>query len=416
MKALLINKYLYRKGGDAICTLATGELLLNNGHDICCWGMGHPDNPEYPYEHMFVDYVDLVNGGGLRQQIKTAANILYSLEAKRKIQKLINIIQPDIVHLNNFAHQISPSILHVFKKYNLPSVMTLHDYKLICPAYTMLNNGKLCEKCKGGRYYHCVLNKCTKGSYAKSLVAMLEMYLHHKLLHIYDLIDVFISPSAFLKEKVKEMGFNREVIHLPNFVDLTDFQPKYQGEENSIVYFGRLSPEKGLLTLLKAVKGLDVQLKIIGDGPLKQELENKVSTENMSNVEFLGYRSGDELQGIIKNCIATITPSQCYENNPRTVIESFALGKPVIGTNIGGIPELVIDGRTGYTFEPGNPDDLRIKIKQLLKDPGKIIEMGKKARTFVETEFSSERHYDQLLNIYDMAIDKKHSRRKGQAK
>ncbi len=407
MKILLINKFLYPKGGDGIVTLSTGDLLSQNGHQVAYWGMDHPENPEYPYKDIFVDYVDLVNSGDSRQQIKTAANILYSFEAKNKIEKLINVVQPDIVHLNNFAHQISPSILHVFKKYNIPVVMTMHDYKLICPAYIMLSKGKPCEKCKDGKYYHCLLNKCTHNSRAKSLVNTIEMYLHHKLLHIYDLIDVYISPSLFLKNKVEEMGFHHKIVHLPNFVDLGEYSPRYNSQQRSIVYFGRLSSGKGLSTLLEAVEGLDVQLKVIGDGPIRQELEKKSVTERISNVMFMGYKSGRELQKEIKMATATVTPSQWYENNPLSIIESFALGKPVIGARIGGIPELVKDGETGYTFEPGSVDDLRSKINFLIENPDRAIKMGQAARKFVEQNNNPEKHYQQLMKIYEAACTKK---------
>jgi glycosyltransferase involved in cell wall biosynthesis len=405
MKILLINKFLYPKGGDAICTLATGELLSKKGHQVAYWGTEHPDNPSYPHKEFFVDYADLVNGGSIAQQAKKAMNILYSRQAKQKIQKVIEAERPEVVHLNNFAHQISPSILHVFKKYNIPAVMTMHDYKLVCPAYSMLNNGKPCEKCKDGKYFHCLLNKCTHNSRAKSLTNTIEMYLHHRLLKIYDLVDVFISPSLYLKNKVKEMGFSREVVHLPNLVSLTDYQPKYESTQNSVVYFGRLSGEKGLFTLLNAVKKLDVQLKIVGDGPIRQELEKKVADESINNVSFLGYKTGNELKDIIRHCIATVTPSECYENNPLSVIESFAMGKPAIGAKIGGIPELVQNGITGYTFESGNADDLHAKIKTMIEDPAKITTMGHNARQHVEQNNSSEEYYRQLMKIYEKAVD-----------
>jgi len=300
----------------------------------------------------------------------------------------------------------------VLKKHNIPTVMTMHDYKLACPSHALLVDGKPCERCKAGRYYHCVLNKCTKNSYTRSLLNTLEMYLHHKILHIYDNIDVFISPSAFLKEKVKEMGFDREVVHLPNFVDLEDYSPEYNWQQRSIVYFGRLSPKKGLSTLLDAVKGLDITLNIIGDGPIRQELERKTIKERIDNVMFVGYKSGRELQKEIQNAIATVTPSQWYENNPRTVIESFALGKPVIGARIGGIPELVKDGKTGYTFEPGSIEDLRNKIDAILNNSqGRTVLMGKRARSLVESNYNSDRHYQHLMKIYQMAITKKESKR-----
>lgn len=407
MKILLINKHLYPKGGAPKSTLATGELLRRKGHQVAYWGMSHPDNPDYTHKNLFVNYVDLVNGGGLVRQLKTAANIFYSFEAKQKIRKLIGIDRPDIVHLNNFAHQISPSILDIFDKLNIPTVMTFRDYKLVCPAYSMFCKNEVCEKCKGGNFYHCFINKCTHDSRIKSFVNMLEMYLHHKILHIYNKIDAFISPSMFLRNKLKEMGFDREIEYLPNFTDFDTSQSLPECDNNCIVYFGRLSKEKGLFTLLDAVKDIKVQLKIIGDGPIRTQLEEKVATEKISNVVFTGYKKSEELKREIQNSAATITPSECYENNPRTIIESFALGKPVIGARIGGIPELVIDGKTGYTFEPGNAVDLKSKIESLISNPDKCMQMGKNARKYVEEGFNSEKHYEKLMEIYQSAIDKR---------
>ena len=153
MKVLLINKFLYPKGGDAISTLTTGDLLSKKGHDVVYWGMQHPSNPDYPYKEYFVPYVDYNKPQGIVQKFKAAANILYSFQAKDKIEEFLKTFKPDVIHLNNFAHQISPSILNAFHKNNIPTVMTLRDYKLVCPVYTMLSHSKTCEKCKGGRYY-----------------------------------------------------------------------------------------------------------------------------------------------------------------------------------------------------------------------------------------------------------------------
>jgi glycosyltransferase involved in cell wall biosynthesis len=407
VKIILVNKFLYPKGGAEVSTLVTGALLSGKGHEVHYWGMAHPSNPEYPYNDYFVSQVDYNKASGILTKFKAASNILYSFEAKKKIEEFIKEIKPDIVHLNNFYHQISPSILHVLKKHNIPTVMTMRDYKLVCPSYSMLADGKPCERCKGGRYYNCFFNKCTKNSYAKSFLNVVEMYLHHKILHIYDSIDVYISPSMFLKNKLEEMGFTHEIVHLPNFVDLGEYSPQYNWQQRSIVYFGRLSPEKGLSTLLEAVKGLNVQLKVIGDGPIRQELEKKAVVERINNVLFVGYKSGKELQKEIQNAMAAVTPSQWYENNPRTVIESFALGKPVIGARIGGIPELVKDGKTGYIFESGSVNELRSKINLLIEDPDKAIKMGRAARKYVEKELCSERHYGQLMEIYEMARENK---------
>lgn len=406
MKILLINKFLYPKGGDAVSTLETGKLLSKKGHDVIYWGMNAPENPRYPYERYFVSYVDYNKPSGILYKLKTSINILYSFEARNKLDALLKEIKPDIVHLNNFAHQISPSVLHAIKKYDIPTVMTMRDYKLVCPSYLMLSEGKPCERCKKGRYYFCLLRKCTKGSTIKSLVNTLEMYLHHRVLKIYDLIDIFISPSRFLMKKVEEMGFDGKIVYLPNFFDVENIQPSYNYEEESIVYFGRLSHEKGLETLIKAVKGLPIQLKIIGEGPIKEYLISIVKNEQINNMHFLGYKKGEELEKEIKKSMFVVLPSEWYENNPRSIIEAFAFGKPAIGARIGGIPELIRDGQTGCTFEAFNSYNLREKINLMIENKERLPELGRKARKFVEDELNPEKHYNSLIEIYRMAITK----------
>jgi len=369
--------------------------------------MDHPANPEYPYKKYFVDHIDFNAPANLTSKVRSSLNILYSLDAKRKIQALLEEVKPDIVHLNNFAHQISPSVLDVFHRLNIPAVMTMRDYKLVCASYSMLSKGKPCELCKQGRYYSCFSERCTKGSTLKSLVNTVEMYLHHRILHIYDKIDIFISPSRFLMEKVMEMGFRGRVVHLPNFVDVEAITPAYQYQEESIVYVGRLSAEKGVGTLIDAVKGLDVRLTIVGDGPLMQELTQKVKGEHIHNVSFLGYKKSDELQDIIRRSMFVILPSECYENNPRVIIEAFALGKPALGARIGGIPELVRDGQTGFMFESGNATDIRNKIVAMLQNRERIAEMGRTARAFIEKDLNPEVHYKRLSEIYRMAMQER---------
>jgi len=232
------------------------------------------------------------------------------------------------------------------------------------------------------------------------------MYLHHKLLHIYDKVDLYISPSRFLKNKVREMGFKEKISYLPNFVNTDEFMPSFDYKGKTIYYAGRLSEEKGLSTLIEAVKGLDVKLIIIGDGPLREELEKRKD----DNTYFMGYMPQQELKKMAADCMAMVIPSECYENNPRSVIEAFALGKPVIGARIGGIPELVRDGETGFTFEPGNVNDLREKIEYLANNHRKILELGKNARNFVEKHLNKEKHYQGLMEVYQMAITQNSSR------
>lgn len=409
LKILLVNKFIFPKGGDAISTLTTGRILEAHEHEVVVWGMQHPDNLFYPFQEYFVSSVDYDTVNSLTSKARAAMNILYSFESREKIATLLEKVQPDIVHLNNFAHQISPSILDEIKKHHIPVVMTMHDYKMVCPAYSMLCNSEICERCKGGRFYQCGINRCTKGSLLKSMVNVIEMYLHHRLLHIYDKIDIYISPSRFLKDKVQEMGLKGEIFYLSNCVELEGFEPDFGWEEQSIVYVGRLSHEKGVKILIDAVKGIpDVQLKIIGDGPLKKTLEKKVESEHIANVTFLGYRTGKNLHDEIRKSMFLVIPSECYENNPLTVIEAFALGKPVIGARIGGIPELVRDWETGLTYTFGDSYDLIQKIMLMLSNRERIITMGEKARAYVEQEMNADVYYERLMKIYQMAM-KKHA-------
>lgn len=232
------------------------------------------------------------------------------------------------------------------------------------------------------------------------------MYLHHKILHIYNLIDVFISPSVFLKDKIEQMGFKGKIMHLPTFLNIEEYEPQYNWQENSIVCFSRLSKEKGLFTLIEAMKGLNIKLKIIGEGPIKESVVSKVKILNLKNIDFLGYVTVEKLKEEIRKSMFVVVPSEWYENNPSSIIEGFALGKPAIGARIGGIPELIKENETGLTFESGNSEDLKVKIIQLLKNTAGIEQMGRNARRKVEEEFNTEIYYEKLLNIYKIALNK----------
>jgi glycosyltransferase involved in cell wall biosynthesis len=404
MKILLVNKFFYLKGGAEAHFFDTAKLFERKGHEPIFFSMKHPNNFSSKHRTYFVSNIDYEKHG-IKTNITASLKLLYSFEAKGKIEQLIIDQKPDLVHLNNIYHQLSPSILHAIKKHDLPIVMSLHDHKMVCPSYLLFFNKKICEACRGGRYYHCFLKGCVKNSRSKSLLNTIEMYLHHRILHIYHLVDVFISPSRALQFNLKRLGFKGNIVYLPNFINIDEFEAQFTFRENAIVYFGRLSREKGLDALIEAVKDIkDVNLKIIGEGPKKQDLEKKAKQGKYRNVRFLGYKTGEELKREIKESMFTILPSECYENNPLSIIEAFALGKPAVGARIGGIPELVRDGETGMTFEPGNIDDLRETLLVMLKNPDKLFQMGKNARDMVEKKYNAESHYDNLMNIYESLL------------
>ena len=407
MKILIVNKYLYPKGGSEKSVLETTKLLKDNGHKVIYFSMKSPKNIFSGQEEYFVSNVNYE--GSTWSKTDAFLKLLYSIEAKKKIESLITKESPDVAHLNNIYHQISPSIIHSLKKYNIPIVMTLHDYKMVCASYSMLYQGKVCEACQNGRYYQCFLKGCVKNSHMKSFLNTIEMYFHHNIMDIYSLVDVYISPySNFFETKLKEMGFKNNIVHLQNFVQLDRLNPQYHWVENSIVYFGRLSREKGVLTLIKAMKYLtEIYLKIIGEGPMKNELEKTIKRENIHNVQFMGYLTGEELKNEIKKSMFVVVPSEWYEPFALTIIEAFALGKPVIGSRIGGIPERVKHGETGLLFEPGDSNDLKSKIEFMINDSDNIIKMGNNARSFVAEEFNAEKHYQRLMEIYEQTIDHK---------
>lgn len=401
MKILLCNKYFFRKGGAESLFFGTAELLKEKGHEVHYFSMADKDNYPSDDEEYFVSEVDY-DSGGLAEKMRHAAGLLYSLEAREKMRRLAERIKPDVVHLHNIYHQISPSILHPLKELGIPVVMTLHDYKMVCGAYTLLSPRGVCEKCGGGRHYHCLVEKCTKNSFPKSLLNMCEMYVHHRLMGIYDSIGAFISPSRFMTGKLREMGFKREIIYLPNFVEAASFEPRYGWTDPAVVYLGRLSKEKGLATLVDAFKKISgINLTIIGDGPERETLEKRIAEEKIGNVRLAGYRTGEALNDEIGRSMFGVIPSECYENNPMSLIELFALGKPAVGSRIGGIPELIGRGERGLLFEPGDPDDLRAAILRLSADADAVRRMGRNARAFVEEELNSEAHYQQLIRIYE---------------
>lgn len=380
------------------------ELLKEEGHQVLFFSMKHGSNLPTEFSRYFVEEIDYDKKHSLRGQIGIFFNTLYSREAEKKLSKLIDDFQPDIAHLHNFNHQLTPSILFGLKKKKVPVVMTVHDYKLACPSYSMFNAGRICELCKGQRFYRCVTARCHKGSFAKSLLAALESYLHHRILKSYSNIKYFICPSRFVMEKMKEMGMAGNFVHLPHFVDREAWAVSAGEKKDYIVYCGRLSAEKGIGTLIEALKGGAVDTRIIGEGPLKKGIEERIKKDKSENIKLLGYLNGKELAEEVGKSRCLVMPSEWYEVFGMSVIEAFASESPVIGSRIGGMPEIIEDGETGFLFEPGNAGELRSKILNLLNNPAKASQMGKNARALVENKYNAELHYERLMRVYNDAI------------
>ncbi len=402
MRVIFANNYYYLRGGADRVFFDEIKLLETNGYQVSHFSRHFEKNYSSEYSRYFPPNFEYLNAIGI-DKISAALKLIYSIECRKYFGNLLEIFKPDIVHAHNIYGRLTTSILDEGNRRKVPVVMTLHDYKLICPSYLLFHNGCVCERCKGKRFYHCVIQRCHKKSITASIVYTVESYFN-KIFDKDKTVRYFICPSRFLREKHLQAGISeKRLIYVPNFIEPKNFTPDYT-HDNYILYCGRLSREKGVLTLLKATKSLDIILRIVGDGPMRDEYERFVRENRMNNVVFEGYKSGDELKNLWKRAVFIVFPSEMYENAPMSILESFAYGKPVIGSNIGGIPEMIIDGETGLLFTPGDSEELRGKIGYLLSNPSIITEMGKKAREKVEKEYNPEIHYQNLMEVYKRAL------------
>lgn len=407
MKILMVNKFHYIKGGSETYYFSLRRLLQNEGHEIVDFSMKDPQNFNSDYEKYFVENVDYTGTVRIKSKVKMAMNIIYSFEAKRKFEALVQKEKPDLIHLHIFQHQISPSILDVAKKYNIPTVYTAHDLKMICLNYKMMHHGKICEACKNGHYYHCALNKCVKESLSKSCINVMEGYLH-KWRKSYDVIDMIVTPSNFYKKKFEEFGVAGErIIHIPNFLEReSPIINKGQDSKRYYLYFGRLSEEKGILTLFKAIEGTDFLLYVVGTGPLRQQLQEYVNINKLGNIKLLGFKSGQELTDLVANAKAVILPSEWYENGPYSAIEALQVGRPIIGANIGGIPELV--DNNGFLFESGNAQSLRSVLGEMDSCSDEQYEkMEMASKNLFDNTYTAKQHYASLLKVYTCCQQKR---------
>lgn len=403
MKILMINKFYYVKGGSETYLFGLKNVLEKNGHEVIPFSMKDEKNYPSEYAEYFIDNIDY-SKGSLLTKIKNAGKIIYNFDAAKKLQKLIDKTSPDIAHLHLFQHQISPSILGVLKKNNIPIVYTVHDLKPVCLNYKMLNSKGICEECLGNKYYKCLKNKCVKNSYLFSGINMIEGYVH-KILKSYEKIDLFITPSNFYREKLIQAGYDSEkIVHIPNFIESDKFIPNYDSEDY-FLYVGRLSEEKGIGTLIKAMKDVSKsKLKIVGTGPLKKQLEKLVEKEKLSNIEFLGFKSGNELKNIISKSKFIVIPSEWYENGPMSVIEAMAYGKGIIGAKIGGITEMVYDSYNGYLYKVFDQTELSNVINKLLDNKNKVVEFGINSRKNIDDMYNSKYHYQKIILLYEKMI------------
>ncbi len=412
---LLINKYYHDTGpagGVGRYLVQEEEDLARAGWRIVPFAMAEPSARPSVWSDYFVkarDYSQPRFGWG---GFKDAISLIWNTEAAAKLEKLLERVQPDVAHVHNIYHHLSPSILNVLRRHRIPIVMTLHDLRLLCPAIHMLRNGEICERCRGGNFHQAVLGRCVKDSRTASLLAAVETF-HQRSRRLYEnQVDLFLCPSRFIRDKYIAWGFPAHKLrHLPNFVDLEQWHPDRiprAESRDAYLFFGRLSREKGLRTLLEAqhkwesghaadeVATPPLQLLIAGEGPCGENLKVFAGALKLKTVELLGSLEPEALRRALGRCRFTVLPSEWYENAPMAALESLASGIPVVGTRLGGIPEMITQGRNGILVEPHDPDSL---LAGIIQASAFTPHVGEKARAWAEQNASRKTHMENLQNI-----------------
>ncbi|MCW5612215.1 MAG: glycosyltransferase family 4 protein [Rubrivivax sp.] len=396
---LSLNSYHYRRGGSDVVYFEHEALFASLGWQTAHLSMKHPKNLPSLWSEFFVDEIELGHSYGLLQKAVMAGKVVYSLEARRRLSALLERFPADIAHVHCIYHHLSPSVLPLLRERGIPVVLTAHDLKLACPAYKMLNRGAICERCKGGNLLHLVANRCVHGSLAASTVIAVESTVARLFGLWRHNLDRIVVPSRYFEQKLQEWGWPApQLVYIPNYVDAATLQPD-PAPGDYLLYFGRLASEKGLRTLVRAAIETGLPLRVAGTGPLESDL--RALAAGHPNVQFLGFVSGAALWNLVRGSLAVVLPSEGPENAPMSLLEAGALGKPVIGANIGGIPELLIEGETGFAFEAGNVQALAEVLRHVHGLPrARLHDMGVAARRHVETTFTRERYRDAMLSLY----------------
>ena len=404
MKVLIVNKFLYPNGGSETYIFKIGKQLAENGHEVQYFGMEHEGRIVGNRVESYTSGMDFHTGkiGKLLYPFK----IIYSLEARRKLRPVLEDFAPDVVHLNNFNFQLTPSILYEIERYEKKTgkqiriIYTAHDYQLVCPNHLLLRplEYELCERCLQNGFQECIRSRCIHGSRIKSILGYMEGTLYKKL-HTYRKLDAVICPSRFLRDRLAQYEDLRDkLLVMHNFVDKEDMQeegdPQKETSGRYVLYFGRFCQEKGVGTLLQVCRSLpQIPFVFAGSGPMEEEVNA------VKNVENRGFVSGEALYRLIAEAAFCVVPSEWYENCPFSVMESQIYGTPVLVSAIGGIPELVKDGETGELFTPGNVDELREKTEKLWKDRERL---GRYTENCRSVQFDTTEEYcEKLMEVYE---------------
>ena len=404
MRILYCNKYNYAFSGTEAYLFEAMELMRSNGHEVALFSMADSRGKPTPYDRYFLPFIDFKKEGGWLHKARLAGRAIYSREARRRIRAMIAEFRPDVAHVRNIYHHLSPSILWELKAQSVPVVYHLNDFKVLCPSYNLVLRGEACEACKSGEFWHALKEKCYPGWGARmTLVA--EAYVHKWLGTYKKCVDCFLAPSQFVRDKFVEHGWDPVMFEvLPHFQRIN---PVVESAEDApLLYFGRLSPEKGVGDLLAAMRRLpSLRLIIAGDGPERGRLEQLTAELGLANVQFAGHIRGAELKRAIASSRFTVLPSHAYETLGKTILESYAEARAVVATDLGSRRELVDEGKTGLLYRTGDVEQLAAAIEFLSSRPDLAERMGRAGQEQVRQKHTPEVHYATLVGLYERLIN-----------
>lgn len=413
LKIILVNYRYFISGGPERYLFNIKDVLESKGHEVIPFSVKHNLNVKSKYDKYFLDPIgsgDEITFGHYRKghpatMLKTFERMFYSFEARRKLSQLIGDVSPDVIYVLQYQSKISPSIIDVAKDNGIPVIQRISDFGHICAnsLFFQKNKRAVCEKCLNGTRIHAIINKCVYDSYVYSLLKVLSLQLQ-EIIKIHKKIDQFVVPSKIAIKKLKKFGIPEQKLnYLPTFFPSTlpgSTEQKIKYGDYAL-YIGRIDVEKGILTLIKAFENTNYKLKIIGFSTAGYEQFIKEYLSNINhNVEFLGKMNFEEIKSYLSECLFTVVPSECYENFPNTVLESYAFRKPVVASAIGSLREIVVQGKTGLLFEPKNIADLSNKIKWLFRNKGHAIQLGEAGYHQMLSTYSPEYHYHKLKEIF----------------
>ncbi len=406
MKILLVHNRYNIVGGAEVFYREVGRVLEENGHKIAYFSVDDGEIADSVEWKKYFPRIKSHKEGNIISRISRIKDMIYSSKAKENFSKLINEFQPDIVHVFAVYISLTPSVLDACKEANIPLVMSLNEYKHICPNYKLFNHGHVCEDCKGGHFYRATINRCAKNSLMYSAASTLEAYVHNWLDIYRKNVDLFLFASEFMAKKTEEFWgketFQWDMLKNPFESKKYTLSKEY---EDYVLYFGRLIDEKGVDILIKAMKLIpDIKLKIIGTGPDEEMLKELTENLQLKNVDIMGPKWGNELDDILKLARFVVIPSVWHENFPYVILQSFAYGKAVIGTDRGGIPELVKDKQFGFVYPAENFEVLAEKISYLWEHPDLAVSMGESAKDYMDENFNDEKFYAEILRIYNKVL------------